>query len=297
MTLLILHKLHGLGNDFLVFELGQPSGTLFMTQPERFVPMLCHRHRGIGADGVIGIERLDSEDADYRMLLWNADGSRAEMSGNGLRCVAAYVWRVMKFDKSVLRVMTDVGVRVIRDFATSGLETRCTIQMGQPVFVPEQIPFRTKVVLPLPLVDVPLEMAEGRVTATVLSMGNPHCTLFVSDFDAAPVERLGPGLERHPAFPKRTNVEFVQVLDRQTLAVRFWERGVGRTAASGTGACAAAVAAVLKGLVTPPVTVRTEEGSLEVAWDGFDREVMLTGSAHYIGQVGWAFPNDEACQG
>ncbi len=289
--MLILHKLHGLGNDFLVFPLGQPAADTFLKHLEVFVPKLCHRRQGIGADGVIGIEALTSDDADYRMALWNADGSRAEMSGNGLRCVAACIRRVTKWEKSALRVMTDVGVRVVRFLAAGGLETRCAIQMGTPVFAPEQIPFRAEPALHPPLVEVALDVGEETVRATVLSMGNPHCTLFVSSLDTAPVEVLGPQLERHPAFPNRTNVEFVQVLDRRTLAAHFWERGVGRTAASGTGACAAAVAAMLKHLVERHVTVVTEQGSLEVAWDGFSGEVTLTGSAHYIGQVAWALPD------
>ncbi|MGQ9897272.1 MAG: diaminopimelate epimerase [Acidobacteriota bacterium] len=291
VNLLTLHKLHGLGNDFLVFELAQPAATAFLKRPEVFVPKLCHRHQGIGGDGVIGLEALTSADADYRMMLWNADGSRAEMSGNGLRCLAAYLWRVMNCDKPVLRVMTDVGVRIISFLSANGLEIRCTLQMGVPTFVPEQIPFRSNLPVQVPLVDVALENGPEIATVTVLSMGNPHCTLFVSDLNAAPVEKLGPWLERHPAFPKRTNVEFVQVLDRRTLAARFWERGVGQTLSSGTGACAAAVAAMLKHLVDHQVTVKTAEGCLDVVWEGGNKEVFLTGSVHYIGQVVWGLPD------
>jgi diaminopimelate epimerase len=295
--LLILHKLHALGNDFLVFALGQPRADAFLKRPEFFAQKLCHRRRGIGADGVIGLEALNSDNADYRMMLWNTDGSRAEISGNGLHCVAACIRRVIGWDKQMLRVMTDAGMRVICFLSTSGPETRCAIQMGTPVFAPELIPFQTQPALRPPLVDVVLEVDKKAVTATVLSMGNPHCTLLVPDVKAAPVDVLGPQLERHPAFPKRTNVEFVQVLDRHTLAARFWERGVGETAASGTGACAAAVAAMLKHLVERQVTIITEQGSLEVVWDASSGEVTLIGSAHYVGQVGWALPDLDEVHG
>ncbi|OYT69396.1 MAG: diaminopimelate epimerase [Chloracidobacterium sp. CP2_5A] len=286
--MLVLHKLHGLGNDFLVFDAHQESASLFLEHAELWARTACDRHCGIGADGVIAVTKSDTDDADYRMTLWNADGSRAEMSGNGLRCVAAYIRRVMGWEMAALRVMTDVGGRLVTFLESSGLETRCAIRMGAPALTPEAIPFRAGGKREPPLTDIALTVGKETVTATILSMGNPHCTVFVEDARAAPVAELGPQLEHHPAFPNRTNVEFAAVRDRQNLEVAFWERGVGQTAASGTGACAAAVAAMLRGLADRAVTVHTERGALNVAWDAATDEVTLAGSACYIARVEWA---------
>ncbi|MCS7079188.1 MAG: diaminopimelate epimerase [Chloracidobacterium sp.] len=286
--MLVLHKLHGLGNDFLVFDARQAGAVAFLADAEHQARAVCERHCGVGADGVIAVEPSNTDEADYQMTLWNADGSRAEMSGNGLRCVAAYIRRILGWEKDSLRVMTDVGVRTVAFLNSSGLETRCAIQMGSPVLTAEAIPFQMAAGLPSPLVDVALQVDAETVRATVVSIGNPHCTVFVDDARTAPAARLGPQLERHPAFPNRTNVEFAAVRDRRNLDVAFWERGVGHTTASGTGACAAAVAAMLKGLVDRAVTVHTAQGALEVAWDAVTDEVTLTGNACYIARVEWA---------
>ena len=286
--MLVLHKLHGLGNDFLVFDAHQEGASRFLGNAPLQAQAVCDRRRGIGADGVIAVARSDTDDADYRMTLWNADGSRAEMSGNGLRCVAGYIRCVMGWEKATLRVMTDAGARLVTFLESSGLETRCAIRMGSPILKADAIPFRMEAPFPSPLTDVTLQIGAETVKATVLSMGNPHCTVFVEDARAAPVTRLGPQLEAHPAFPNRTNVEFAAVRDRQNLEVAFWERGVGQTAASGTGACAAAVAAMLKGLVERAVTVHAERGALDVAWDAETDEVTLTGNASYIARIEWA---------
>lgn len=290
--MLVLHKLHGLGNDFLVFDAHQEQAAAFSADAERRARTVCDRRGGVGADGLIAVATSDTDAADYRMTLWNADGSRAEMSGNGLRCVAAYLRRIRGWEKPTLRVMTDAGVRRVTFLESSGLRTRCAIGMGTPILKAEAIPFQTEGSPPSPPVDVPLSVGAETVKATIISMGNPHCTVFVEDARAAPIARLGPQLERHPAFPKRTNVEFAAVRDRRNLEVVFWERGVGQTAASGTGACAAAVAAMLKGLTDRAVTVHTERGALDVAWDAATNEVTLTGDACYIARIAWAGLDD-----
>ncbi|MFQ3639426.1 MAG: diaminopimelate epimerase [Chloracidobacterium sp.] len=285
--MLVLHKLHGLGNDFLIFDGHQPGASIMFDDPQRHAPAVCDRHCGVGADGVIAVKKTDADAADYSMTLWNADGSRAEMSGNGLRCVAAFVRRVMGWESDTLRVLTEAGIRTVTFLASAGQETTCAIRMGKPIFTPEQIPMCLDASRQPPLVNVALALGDEVVTATVLSMGNPHCTVFVEDVQAVPLAQLGPRLERHPAFPQRTNVEFAAVRDRHNLDVVFWERGVGRTAASGTGACAAAVAAMLNGLVERTVTIHAERGTLTVTWDAVTDEVILTGSAHYVARVDW----------
>lgn len=286
--MLILHKLHGLGNDFLVFDAHQEGASSFLDNDMLQARAVCDRHCGVGADGVIAVRIADTAAADYRMTVWNADGSRAEMSGNGLRCVAGYIRRVLGWEKATLRVMTDAGVRVVTFLESSGFETCCVVSMGSPVLQADAVPFRMEAPLPSPPVDVSLHVGAETVKATVLSLGNPHCTVFVEDVRAAPVARLGAQLERHPAFPNRTNVEFASVRNRQNLEVAFWERGVGQTSASGTGACAAAVAAMLKGLVDHTVTVHTERGTLKVRWEMTTNEVTLTGNTCYIARIEWA---------
>jgi len=272
-------KLHGLGNDFLVAraeaaaEAGRPLSPL--------VIRACHRHTGIGAVGVVFFQpTVGDAEADVSALIFNADGSRAEMSGNGTRCLAAYLVYSGELRTQVIRIRTVSGVKT---FALKDQKDRTCIfesSLGQPVTEPARIPVRLGTG-PAALVDFPLTVGSEFVRVTISSMGNPHCSTFWPNVNQAPLETLGPMLERHGCFPNRTNVEFIEVLDRHRIRVRFWERGVGPTLASGTGSSAAAVAAILNRLVESPVTVEVELGSLLVEWQP-PGEVLLTGPAEYI---------------
>jgi diaminopimelate epimerase len=272
-------KLHSLGNDFLIVpsnDTGDATSSLGVLGAG-----LCDRHRGVGADGVVYYRpTISDSEADVAAIIVNADGSRAEVSGNGLRCLAAYLHAVGLHSGERLRIRTVVGIRTYR--LTDVQDGRYTYEscMGRPILDPSLVPARLGRP-PGPVIDCPLETEGGAVRATICSLGNPHCSTFWPDLSQAPVGTLGPLIERHEAFPHRTNVEFVQVLDRHSLQVRFWERGVGPTLASGTGVSAAAVAAVLRGSSESPVHVRTELGTMSVAWQPGE-DLFLTGPAEVI---------------
>ena len=281
-----LAKLHGLGNDFLVVRaveggFGRSFGALART--------LCRRQTGIGADGILFFEPTVGDGAaDAAALIFNADGSQAEMSGNGTRCLAAHLVHSGAIFSRIIRIRTVSGVRVFTLKEQRGNVFTFESAMGCPVTDPPKVPSLLGSG-PEALVDFPLTVGGGVVRVTVCSMGNPHCSTFWSDVSLAPVHTLGPELERHGAFPNRTNVEFIQVLDGHRIRVRFWERGVGPTLASGTGSSAAAVAAILNHLVASPVTVEVEGGSLLVQWQP-PGELHLTGPAEYVCSI--EFPNE-----
>ncbi len=272
-------KLHGLGNDFLVIRVGDAGGA--QRTLTSLATALCHRHIGIGADGVVFYQpTIGDGDAEVAALIFNADGSRAEMSGNGLRCLAAFLCLSGQHQAASIRVRTVAGVKTLTLRQREGKLLTFETSMGRPVTEPERIPLRPGPPSG-PAIDWPLTVGVESVPVTASSMGNPHCSTFWPDVAQAPVDSLGPLLERHAAFPNRTNVEFIQVLDRHRLRVRFWERGVGRTLCSGTGSSAAVVAATLRKEVESPVTVETELGSLLVRWDA-PGELHLTGPAELI---------------
>ncbi|MCX6574340.1 MAG: diaminopimelate epimerase [Candidatus Aminicenantes bacterium] len=265
-------KVHGLGNDFLF---AAPGGGPSPAEAGDLARRLCDRHTGVGADGFI----LLSLDNGFR--IFNADGSEAEISGNGLRCAAAYLaWSgAVKSPKVLFR--TAAGDRPSEILSSRGALYEVRIGLGEPRLAAPDIPFddgRTSG----PLIDHPLTVAGRTFPVTCVSMGNPHCSLF---FDALPDRsewhRIGAALETHAVFPHRTNVEFVRVLSRREIEVRFWERGVGETLASGTGSAGASVAAMLKGLVDRDITVRTEIGSLRVEWPE-GGAVLQTGPAEVV---------------
>jgi diaminopimelate epimerase len=270
-------KLHGLGNDFLIARADDPAiahgamGALART--------ICHRRCGVGADGMLFFrETVGDAEADYSTLIFNADGSRAEMSGNGVRCLAAFLYHAGR-SAPLVRIRTVAGIRTL---VLKGREKNTYVfdlGMGQPILDSSKI----GVGLPAqsPVIDYPLDVGGETVKITVTSMGNPHCSTFWADLEQAPIDSLGPRLESHPIFPSRTNVEFIQPLDAGRIRVRFWERGVGRTLASGTGSSAAAVAAILHGVAASPLTVETELGELQVRWTP-GTELSLTGPAQFV---------------
>jgi diaminopimelate epimerase len=250
-------KGHGLGNDFLIVaDADAPR------QVGEWARRLCERHVGLGADGVL-LYALEPD--GVRMRLINADGGEVEISGNGLRCLAAYmVWSGRRPARHVVHTVS--GPRPVEVSEVGRARYRITTGLGEAILDSARIP----VVLDPPaarVVDHPLVVDGETVRVTATSLGNPHCALFLDgEADDALLRRLGPLLERHPFFPRRTNVEFVTVPSRSTLRVRFWERGVGYTSASGTGSASAAVAAMVKGLVDRKVTVVCDGGTLDVEW-------------------------------
>lgn len=281
-------KLHGLGNDFLVLKAGsvQPAHLPYLATK------ICDRHRGAGADGILVYDRtVEDPESDFRLVIFNADGSRAEMSGNGVRCLAAFLHYTGEFAGETMRIRTDAGIRRLQLQKRDGNVFVFRSSLGQPITEPGRIP--AMVPGPGPVLAHPLEAAGETVNVSLSSLGNPHCSIFYPDLNLAPVDRLGPVLERHPCFPNRTNVEFIHVVNPHHIKVVFWERGVGRTMASGTGSSGAAVAAILNGFARTPVTVETEIGNLVVEWEP-GGELFLTGPAEMICSGDYIVPALEA---
>lgn len=274
-------KFHGYGNDYLVIEETALGRTVRL---DELVRRLCDRHRGAGADGVALIG--PSTDADFQVRIFNADGSEAAMSGNGTRCAAAYLYYNGLWSADELRLGTRAGVKLYRLRGRYGARRfRFEAEIGRPAFESAAIPMRTDEPREV-VVDYPLDVGERKVEVTALQMCNPNCCLFVEDFARVDWRALGQMIERHACFPERTNVEFIRVDGRNTISVRVWERGVGETEASGTGACAAAVAACLKGLTDRRVLVEMPGGVLEVEWRE-DGEVVLSGTAEAVYRAEW----------
>jgi diaminopimelate epimerase len=270
-------KTEGLGNDFLLVP-----GELI---PESFFPVLaaklCERHFGVGADGLVYFWPCPAAAAaDFRMRIFNADGGEAEMSGNGLRCLAAHLFHAGIHAREELKIEAVSGLKQLTLRDSQPPEYRFAVDMGAPVLEALTIPFRPPMVPPS-LCGFPLDVAGKRFPVTITSMGNPHCSLFVDNFEEVDWKCLGPLIEHHPFFPNRTNVEFIRVINRREIEVRFWERGVGVTLASGTGSCGAMVASRLNGFVDPPVQVHTTGGDLEISWQPGET-VRLLGPARVI---------------
>jgi diaminopimelate epimerase len=269
--LLRFTKMHGAGNDFVVLDGLRDALPALAPLAAR----LCDRHFGIGADQLLVVRASDS--ADFRMEIWNADGSQVEMCANGIRCFYKYLRDAGHTRASAISVETLSGVVRPR---WAGPD-QVTVDMGRPIFAPAKIPTRLGAG-DGPVLDVPLEVEGERVVVSSVSMGNPHAVVFVEDPDTAPVTRLGPALERHEAFPNRVNVEFVAPHGRDRLRQRTWERGAGETLACGSGACAAAVVSILRGVADRRLRVELRGGSLEIAWPADDAHVEMTGPAAHV---------------
>ncbi len=263
-------KMQGIGNDFIVIDCrsGMPGkGDRELASLSR---RLCDRRFGIGADQILLLD--NSGKADFRMRIFNADGSEVEMCGNGIRCCAKYIWDRQLSEKHVLEIETAAGI--IRPEKTGNL---VKVDMGSPVLEGRQIP----VDLDGLVQDYPLIIEDKTFNITCVSMGNPHAVIFVDDVDSFDVQRYGPRIETHTLFPRKVNVEFAQVLDPQTVRMRVWERGAGETMACGTGASAVAVAANLKGMVQKKVTIRLLGGDLLIELDE-GGHVYMTGPAEEV---------------
>lgn len=273
---LLFTKAEGLGNDFLIVDAEALHESLFAVVAR----LVCNRHFGVGADGLIVYRHSLLLSADFHMRLFNADGSEAEISGNGLRCLAACLYLHQLHPRPEMRIETRAGIKTIRQMTADPPFYVLQVEMGSPILEAARIPLN---LLPEPPSLVGCELAVGNeaYSVTITSMGNPHCSIFVDDFDALGWEKIGNRVESHPAFPQRTNVEFIRVLARNKVEVRFWERGVGRTKASGTGSCAAVVASVLNGYTERDVDVITEGGILNIQW-GSDGTILMKGPARVI---------------
>ena len=260
-------KMHGLGNDFVVLD-GVRQSVVLTPQQLRH---LADRHFGIGCDQILLVEPASQPGIDFRYRIFNADGGEVEQCGNGARCFVRFVHEQGLTAKREIRVETMGGVigPRLEDDGT------ITVDMGVPVFASAQIPF---VAATEDLVQT-LRVADEDLAITAVGMGNPHAVQVVADVDLAPVERQGPLIEAHPRFPQRVNAGFMHVLDRHTIRLRVFERGAGETLACGTGACAAAVAGIARGLLDSPVRVATRGGELTIAWNGHATPVLMTGPA------------------
>lgn len=270
-------KTHALGNDFLVVdrkELPAPEAWPVVAQA------MCHRRRGIGADGLVVFETGGG--GTFSMVLLNQDGSHAEISGNGLRCLGAYLRlsSLAKDDKIV--VETGSGTRTLEFIEATGSRVVFKAAMGAPRLASEEIPFQIDPPRE-PVVGVPLEVAGRTLEITAVSMGNPHCVVFVDSLDRDVLLELGPLIESHVRFPRKTNAELVSIRSRSEIAMRIWERGAGETEASGTGSAAAAVASMLNGKTDDRVTVECPGGKLDVHWEN-RQEVYVTGEAVVVAE-------------
>lgn len=267
-------KMHGLGNDYVYVNCFQEK----VENPSEISKIVSDRHFGIGSDGLILIKPSDV--ADFRMDMYNADGSQAEMCGNGIRCVGKYVYDYGLTDQTRVSVETLAGIKYLDFQVEHGKVSQITVDMGTPELRAELVPVVSE---QEQVINETIHAAGKDWKMTAVSMGNPHCVIFidepVKDF---PLEEVGPQFESHERFPKRVNTEFIQVLDRKTVNMRVWERGSGETMACGTGACASAVAAILCGYTEDEITLHLLGGDLKVCWDREEDRVYMTGPATVV---------------
>lgn len=285
-------KMHGIGNDYVYVNCFEEQ----VDHPSELAQRVSDRHFGVGSDGLILIK--PSELADFEMDMYNADGSRGAMCGNGIRCVAKYVYDHGLTEKKQISVATGSGIKYLDLTVENGKVSLVRVDMGSPILEAEKIPADAsqfegnrntdlndsgvadgKTVPDGALIAQKLCVQGKEYEATCVSMGNPHCVVCVDDVDALEIEAIGPHFECHPAFPDRVNTEFIRVIDRQTVQMRVWERGSGETWACGTGACAVAVACILNGWTEDEVTVKLRGGDLKIFWDRQNGTVYMTGPA------------------
>ncbi len=269
-------KMHGLGNDYIYVNCFKEH----IENPPKVARFVSDRHFGVGSDGLIMIN--PSECADFEMEMYNADGSRSEMCGNGIRCVAKYVYDYGLTDKTSISVETLGGIKYLELTVKDGKTEFVRVNMGKPELSPKLIPVVSGSPEDEAVIDAPILVGGREYRMTSVSMGNPHTVVYVDDVDGLDIEEIGPKFENHERFPNRVNTEFVKVLDRHTAQMRVWERGSGETLACGTGACAVAVSCILNGLTEDKVTVKLLGGDLEVEWDREADVVYMTGPATVV---------------
>lgn len=266
-------KMHGIGNDYVYVNCFSEK----VKDPSEVAKIVSDRHFGIGSDGLILIK--PSEKADFEMEMYNADGSQGAMCGNGIRCVAKYVYDYGLTDKTSITVDTKSGVKYLDLTVEQGKVKEVRVNMGAPVLDAEKIPM----IFPKsPVVSQPLNVGQEIYEVTAVSMGNPHAVVYMDDVKHLDIEKIGPGFEKHKAFPEGVNTEFVRIIDRKTVEMRVWERGSGETLACGTGACAVAVASVLNGYTEEHVLVHLLGGDLKIFWDREKNLVYMTGPAAVV---------------
>ncbi len=271
-------KMHGIGNDYLFINCFDE----YVSDPSRLAVEMCREHVGVGADGIVLLE--PAENLPFSMRIFNKDGSEAEMCGNASRCIGKYLYERGLTTETEIDLHTGSGIRHLSLQAEGGKVRSVTVDMGTPVLEPRLIP-----------VDLPGQIVlRHRIQVlgqmwfiTCVSMGNPHCVVFVRDPEVLDLASLGPMFEHHPLFPRRTNVEFVRVIDRKILQMRVWERGTGETMACGTGACAALVAGVLCGNCDRRIQMKLPGGNLELYWNADDNHVYQTGPAEFVFDGEW----------
>ena len=271
-------KMHGIGNDFVMVSCLGVDGPALLAECRSRAARLCDRKFGIGGDGVIAL--LPGRDAPSAMKMFNPDGTEAEMCGNGIRCFAKFL-----FDRDLTdggrEIAVETGAGLLHLQITPGPDGKAAtvrVDMGEPVLMPSQIPTVLSET-DAPIVNAPLTIGEQTLYVTTVSMGNPHAVIFVDDVKNYPVEAVGPKVECHPAFPRRINTEFIQIVSGSEIIFRVWERGAAETLACGTGACAAVVACVLNGKTGRSVLVHLPGGDLDIVWSDADNHVYMTGSA------------------
>ena len=266
-------KMHGLGNDYVYVNCFEEK----IDNPPAVARFISDRHFGIGSDGLIMIN--PSKTADFEMEMYNADGSRGEMCGNGIRCVAKYVYDYGLTDKTQISVETLGGIKYLDLTIEDGKVSLVKVDMGKPKLEADLIPIISE---REQVIDEPIEVDGKEYHMTGVSMGNPHAVIYVDDVKGLDLEKIGPKFENHERFPKRINTEFVHCIDRQTVEMRVWERGSGETLACGTGACAVAVSSILNNLTDTQVTVKLLGGDLQIEWDREKNHVFMTGPAKVV---------------
>ncbi len=271
-------KMHGIGNDYIFINCFEES----VQAAEQLAIKMSNRHFGVGSDGLVLI--MPSQRADFRMQMYNADGSEAEMCGNAARCIGKYVYDNRLTREKNISLETLAGIKHLRLHTENDIVQTVTVDMGEPIITPYLIP-----------VDYTGDEFIGKLISvdgidyavTCVSMGNPHAIVYMDDIDSLEIEEIGPKFENHPIFPNRTNTEFVQVVNKRMLRMRVWERGSGETLACGTGACAVLVSSVLNNLSDRSATVKLLGGELEIKWDETDNRVYMTGSATTVFEGVW----------
>ena len=266
-------KMHGIGNDYVYVNCFSET----VENPEAVSKFVSDRHFGIGSDGLILIK--PSENADFEMDMYNSDGSAGAMCGNGIRCVAKYVYDYGLTDKTSISVSTRSGIKYLDLTVEDGKVVQVKVDMGAPVLKALEIPV---LFVKEQVVDEPISINGKSFRMTCVSMGNPHCVVPVEDVNDLKIEEIGPEFEHNDCFPDRVNTEFIRVIDRKTVQMRVWERGAGETWACGTGACAVAVACILNGWTEEEVHVKLRGGDLKICWDKEKNTVYMTGPATVV---------------
>ena len=272
-------KMQGAGNDYVYVN----GFVEQIEDPAKLSIAISDRHFGIGSDGLVLI--LPSETCDFRMRMFNSDGSESEMCGNATRCIGKFVYEKGLTDKTELTLETLAGVKRLTLNLEDGKVPSVRVDMGEPILAPKLIPIN--LLDETSIVNYPIALESRKVNITAVSMGNPHAVIFMDSLEELDIQKSGPKVEHHPLFPRRTNTEFAQVISPTHIKMRVWERGAGETLACGTGACATAVAAVLNGKTERKVTLELLGGNLEIEWSEDDNHVYMTGPAVTVFEGEW----------